>query len=84
MKESTLVKVQCKSGKFHNLDTKKTVDVAKVVCTGKFCSSQNRRHLFYQPIFFLKARGLSPLLRLLLIAYSSHALKLVLMEEKMT
>ena len=34
VKDTTLVKVQCKDGKFQNLDTKKTVNIANVACTG--------------------------------------------------
>jgi len=35
VKDATLVRVQCSNGKFKNLDTKKSVNVANVACTGK-------------------------------------------------
>ena len=39
VEDTTLVRVQCKDGKFQNLDTKKSVNIANVACTGEYNKS---------------------------------------------
>jgi len=40
-KDTTLVKVKCTKGRFKNLDTNKSVNVANVACSGMACQIGN-------------------------------------------